>query len=419
VGFNAGQPTGGSLSVTELFSEVRLPLIKNVTGIQDLTANAAFRFSDYSLSGVGNTTTFLGGLEWQVDDNLALRGQFQRAIRAPNVAELFGGLRRSVETATDPCSSRQPEAGQTADVRSVCEASGVPASQVFTDGVQPNNIVPVDFGGNPEVGEETSDTKTIGIVLSPSALPNLRMSIDYFDITLEGAISSLGGGLNNTLNLCYNVLQDINSPFCRAVTRDPNSGAITDSAAVQIRQANTGELETSGFDVAVRYAFDLPNSQITLSTDWTITDKFASTPVAAFPNVVNNCEGSFGPTCGEPIPEYRGVTRISWDLGDYSLSLRHRYMSSVTIDRHLLPKRSGNTAPALDTLVYPKLPSQQYVDLSFTADLVDNVQLYGGVNNVLDNDPPVVGSAQVRANTYPATYDVLGREYFIGINAKF
>lgn len=419
VGFNAGQPTGGSLSVKELFSELRLPLIKDVTGIQDLTANAAFRYSDYSLSGIGNATTYLGGLEWQVNDSVTFRGQFQRAIRAPNVAELFGGLRRSVEPATDPCSSRQPEAGQTDSVRSVCEAAGVPSDQVFTDGVQPNNIIPADFGGNPEVGEETSDTKTIGVVLSPSALPNLRLSIDYFNITLDGAISSLGGGLNNTLNLCYNVLQDINSPFCRAVTRDANSGAITDSAGVQIRQANTGELETSGIDLAIRYSFDLPNSHINLSTDWTRVNEFASTPVAAFPNVVNHCDGSFGPTCGEPIPEYRGVTRITWDLGDYSLSLRHRYMSSVIIDRHMLPKRAGTTAPALDSLVYPKLSSQQYVDLSFTAELVDNIQLYGGVNNVLDNDPPVVGSAQVRANTYPATYDVLGREYFVGINARF
>lgn len=419
VGFNAGQPTGGNLSVTELFSELRLPLIKGVTGIQDLTANAAFRYSDYSLSGIGNATTFLGGLEWQVNDSVAFRGQFQRAIRAPNVAELFGGLRRSVETATDPCSSKQPESGQTADVQSVCEATGVPSALVYTDGVQPNTIIPVDFGGNPEVGEESSDTKTIGVVLTPSALPNLRMSIDYFNITLDGAISPLGGGLNNTLNLCYNVLQDPDSPFCRAITRDANTGAITDSAAVQIRQANTGELETSGIDLAIRYSFDLANSQINLSTDWTRVSEFSSTPVAAFPDVVNRCDGSYGATCGEPIPEYRGVTRVTWDLGDYSLSLRHRYMSSVIIDRHMLPKRAGTTAPALDTLVYPKLPSQQYVDLSFTANLVENIQLYGGVNNVLEDEPPVVGSAQVRANTYPATYDVLGREYFVGVNARF
>lgn len=419
VGFNAGLPTGGSVSVKEVFTELRMPLLKDITAIQDLTANAAYRYSDYSLSGIGGTETYLGGLEWQVNDSITFRGQFQRAIRAPNVAELFGGLRRSVETATDPCSSKQPASEQTADVRAVCEATGVPADLVFTDGVQPNTIIPADFGGNPNVGEETSDTKTFGVVISPAALPNLRMSIDYFNINLDGAIATLGGGLNNTLNLCYNVLQDANSAFCNAVSRDANSGAITDSSAVQIRQANTGALETSGIDLALRYSLDLSNSQITLSTDWTHVNEFALTPVEAFPNVVNHCEGSYGATCGEPNPEVRGVTRITWALDRYSLSLRHRYMSSVTIDRHLLPKRAGTSAPALDTLVYPELPAQHYVDLSFTFDVMPDLQLYGGVNNLLDRDPPVVGSAQIRANTYPATYDVLGQEYFLGVNTRF
>lgn len=418
VGFNAGLPTGGSLSVNEIFSEVRLPLIRDVTGIQDLTANGAFRYSDYSLSGIGNATTYLGGLEWKPVDSVTVRGQMQRAIRAPNVAELFGGLRRSVETATDPCSSRQPANQQTQAVRDVCEATGVPVAQVFTAGVQPNNIIPADFGGNASVGEETSDTKTLGIVFTPAALPDLRMSVDYFDIQLEGAIAQLGGGLNNTLNLCYNILQDANSEFCQAINRDSNSGAISDSNAAQIRQANTGAIETSGIDVAIRYSFDLSGSSIYLSTDWTLTDEFALTPVQAFPNIVNHCEGAFGSTCGEPVPETRAVSRITWDLDGYSLSLRHRYLSGVTVDRYLLPKRSGGTVPALDTLVYPKLPAQHYLDFSFTFDVLDNIQLYGGVNNLLDNDPPVASVAP-RTNAYAATYDVLGREYFMGVNARF
>lgn len=419
VGFNAGLPTGGSLSVKEIFTELRMPLVKDVTAIKNLTANAAFRYSDYSLSGIGSAATYLGGLEWQVNDDVSLRGQFQRAIRAPNMAELFGGLRRSVETATDPCSNKQPAAQQTADVRSVCEATGVPAAQVFTAGVQPNTIIPADFGGNPNVGEETSDTKTLGIVITPSVLPNLRMSLDYFNINLDGAIATLGGGLNNTLNLCYNVLKDADSEFCKAIHRDTNTGAITDSNAVQIRQANTGALETSGFDLSLRYRFELPNSKIDLSTDWTRTDEFTLTPVQAFPNVKNRCLGAYGATCGEPVPEYRGTTRITWALDGYSLSLRHRHLSAVTIDSYVLPKSAGTTPPVLANLVYPELPAQDYLDFSFTADVLDNVQLYGGVNNLLDNDPPVVGSAQIRANTYPATYDTLGREYFVGINAKF
>ncbi|WP_284734441.1 TonB-dependent receptor plug domain-containing protein [Sphingosinicella terrae] len=426
-GFNPGLPTSGSVTAKEIYGEVRVPLLRDTAFFHSLTLNGAFRYSDYSLDGVGGVWTYLGGAEWQPTPDFTLRGQYQRAIRAPNVAELYGGSRRSVEPATDPCSSRQPAAQQTEAVRQICIANGVPAGLVFTAGVQPNNIIPADFGGNPDVGEETSDTWTVGVVFQPRFLPRLRMSIDYFDITLEGAISQLGGGLNNTLNLCFNVIQDNASEFCQAINRDPITGAINDPFVAQIRNANTGSLKTSGVDVALRYRFDLgfgllgETSTLDLSTDWTWTDEFTITPVAALPQIKNFCIGSFGTTCGEPIPEWRGVTRLTWNTGALSLSVRHRFIDSVTNDRFLLPRRAdAANAPSLDSLVYPVLPAQHYLDLSFSFDLIeDRLNLFGGANNLLDNDPPIVGSPQIRSNTYPATYDVLGTEFFIGAIVRF
>ncbi|PSJ43599.1 TonB-dependent receptor domain-containing protein [Allosphingosinicella deserti] len=424
-GFNPGLPTGGSVTAKEIYGEVRIPLLDELPLVQSLTANAAFRYSDYDLSGVGGVWTYLGGLDWRVDDNIAFRGQYQRAIRAPNVNELFGGTQRIVGSAIDPCSSRQPVSQQNAAVRQVCIATGVPAPLVFTDGVQPNSIIPGDFGGNPSVGEEVSDTWTVGAVLTPRFLPNLRMSVDYFNINLEGAISPLGGGLNNTLNLCYNILQDPESEFCQAINRDPNSGAMNDPFVPQIRSANTGALKTSGIDFALRYRIDLASglfaggSRIDISTDWTWTNELTSTPVQAFPDIKNHCVGAFGSTCGEPVPEFRGVTRISWDTGPLTLSGRHRFIDSVTVDRYLLPSRAGTTAPALADLVYPKLPAKHYFDLSFTYDLLNNLQLFGGANNIFNARPPVVGSSQVRNNTFAATYDTLGTEVFLGASVKF
>jgi outer membrane receptor protein involved in Fe transport len=363
--------------------------------------------------------TYLGGAEWAPSHDIKLRGQFQRAIRAPNVGDLFGGLRRSVEPATDPCSDRLPTAQRTEAVRQVCIATGVPADLVFTAGVQPNPIIPADFGGNPNVGEERSDTWTAGVVLTPRFLPGLRLSVDYFDITLEGAIAQLGGGLNNTLNLCYNVIQDAGSEFCQAIARDPRTGAINDPFVARILQANTGALETSGVDFAARYGFDVGTSRIDLSTDWTWTDAFTSTPVEALPDIRNECVGSWGSTCGEPIPEWRGNTRVTWSNGPYSVSVRHRFLSSVTNDRYILPLRSGATPPALEDLSYPVLPSRNYFDLSLTVDVTEDVRFYGGARNLFNEKPPVVGSPQIRANTYPATYDVLGTEFFVGAVLKF
>ncbi|MGF7147177.1 outer membrane receptor protein involved in Fe transport [Sphingomonas zeicaulis] len=426
-GFNPGLPTQGSTSVKEVFGEVRIPLLGDLPFVDSLTANAAFRYSDYSLSGVGGVWTYLGGLDWRISPDITIRGQYQRAIRAPNVAELYGGVTRTVGVATDPCSSRAPTAQQTEAVRAVCIATGVPASQVFTDSVQPNNIFPADFGGNPNLGEEKSDTYTLGVVLTPRFDRRLFISVDYFNIGLEGAVAALGGGLQNTLNLCYVTLQDASSEFCRAVQRNPNTGEINDPYVAQIRNANTGMLKTSGIDIAARYRLDLDfgfpglgsASNLTFQTNWTWLNEFTSTPVAAFPNIKNKCVGSFGPTCGQPLPRWRGTSRITWEIEDLSLSVRHRYLGPVTTDRYLVPLRQGSAAtPALESIVYPRLAAQNYIDLSFNYDVNENIQFFGGANNVFNNNPPITTQGP-NANTFSATYDVIGTEFFIGASFKF
>jgi outer membrane receptor protein involved in Fe transport len=425
VGFNPGLPTGGSVTAREVFGEVRVPILKDLPLVESLIANGAFRWSDYDLEGVGAVWTYLYGADWRVNPDLAFRGQYQRAIRAPNVGELYGGLRRSVDPATDPCSSRQPTAQRTEAVRAICVASGVPTAAVFTAGVQSNDIIEAFFGGNPNVGEEVSDTRTFGAVLTPRFLPRFAMSVDYFDIKLDGAIGALGGGLNNTLNLCFNIIQNINSEFCQAIDRNPVTGEIGGQYRAEIRNANTGALETSGVDIEARYAWDMDwglfgeGSRFSVRTNWTWTEEFTSTPVEAFPNITNECVGSFGTTCGEPIPEWKGVTRLAWDSGRLGLSLRHRYIGEVVVDRYVLPTRRNAVAPALEDLTNPVLEAEHYFDLSFKWDLTDDALIYGGVRNLLDNDPPVVGSSQIRNNTWAATYDYAGREFFLGATLKF
>lgn len=426
-GFNPGLPTSGSISVKDVFGEIRVPLIHNTPFVEDLTANAAFRRSDYSLGGIGSVWTYLGGLDWRVSRDLALRGQYQRAIRAPNVAEVFGGLNRVVGAATDPCGDRGPASGRTDAVRAVCIANGVPAAAVFTAGVQPNNIIPADFGGNPNVGAEKSDTFTVGAVITPNFVPRLFISIDYFNITLDGAISALGGGLQNTMNLCFNVLQDANSEYCRAISRDPSSGAINDPYVAQIRNANTGSLKTSGVDFAVQYRLDLDfglplfgkTSTIDFGTNYTWLADFTSTPVAAFDNIKNYCAGSHGATCGQPLPRWRGTSRITWNVGDLSLSARHRYIGAVTTDRFVVPIRSGAaTAPTLSSIAYPVLDDQNYIDLSFSLKAAKSLELFGGANNVFNNNPPITTQGP-NSNTWSATYDVMGTEFFLGATVKF
>jgi iron complex outermembrane recepter protein len=425
VGFNPGLPTAGDVTVKEIFSELRVPLLANLPVIQNLTANGAFRSSDYDLEGVGTVSTYLYGLDWRLNPSVAFRGQFQRAIRAPNIGDLFGGLNLNFITATDPCSDRGAAGSRTEAVRQLCIASGVPAGSVFTRSVQPDAIIPARSGGNPDLQEESSDTRTVGVVFTPSFIPSLAVTIDYFEITLDDAIAQLGGGLQNTLNLCYLTVQDVNSDFCQAINRNPATGAITVPYYAEIRQANIGALETSGIDLQARYGFDVGwggigggGSRFDINSAWTYTDEFTVTPMQAVPENKNRCEGSFGATCGEPIPQYKGVTRFTWTTGALGVSLRHRFIDSVTTDRYLLPKRAGATAPALETLSNPKLDAQNYIDLSLTYDFGDAVELFGGINNVFDKDPPIVGAGQGYANTWPATYDYAGMTMFMGVTVK-
>ena len=425
VGFNPGLPTAGDVTVKEIFSEVRVPLLTGLPFVQNLTANGAFRSSDYDLEGVGRVSTYLYGLDWRLNESVAFRGQFQRAIRAPNIADLYGGLQLNFQTLTDPCSSRNTD-NQSDAVRQLCIATGVPVSSVFGAGVQPDNIIPARSGGNVNLEEESSDTRTFGVVLTPAFLPSLAVTLDYFDITLDGAIAQLGGGAQNTLNLCYFTVQDANSDFCRAIQRNPATGAISVPYSLDVLQANIGALETSGIDLQVRYGWDVDwgglggadGSRFDVSTAWTYTDEFTVTPMQAQPQNKNRCVGAYGSTCGEPIPEYKGVTRLTWTTGALGVSLRHRFIDSVTTDRIVLPRTSGGTPPAASTLTNSTFDAKNYLDLSLTYDLGDTAELYAGANNILDTDPPIVAGFGGYGNTFPATYDYAGVTFFMGVKVN-
>jgi outer membrane receptor protein involved in Fe transport len=421
-GFNAALPTRGSESVREVFGEARLPLIKDVPLIQQWSLNGAFRVSDYNLAGVGTVTTFSAGSDWKVDDNISFRGQYQNAIRAPNVGELFGGQTQNFTAFVDPCGAASTT--KTAAVAAICQAQGVPAARVFTTSVNPASLVGNVSGGNPALSQEKSETITFGTVITPDAVPGLALSIDYFSINVNGAIGQLGGGLVNTGNLCYNTLQDANSIYCRAFNRDPATGAITAPLYVQVNNANTGALKTQGIDFAGQYHMDLDfgylsdASSLSLSTNWTWTTEFTSTPVKELTNIKNECVGSFGTTCGSPVPALKGISRLTWTDGDVSLSLRHRFVGGTTVDTYLLPFRKIAATPGISTLTNPIIPDFHYFDLSGSYDVTDEIRLDAGVNNLLNVGPPVLGSAANGNVTFPATYDPLGQSFFFDVTFK-
>ncbi len=422
-GFNGSLPTKGSESVKEIFGEIRVPVIADMRFIKEFTINGAFRNSSYDLSGVGSVWTYSAGGNWKVTDDFAFRGQFQHAIRAPNVGELFGGTALNFQAATvDPCGSLQPAAQRTTAVRNMCVATGVPTGNVWTTVVQDaSGLVGFQTGGNPNLHAEGSDTITFGVVLTPSFVPGLNASIDYYSVDVKGAISNFGGSAQGVLNNCYNGTDPTNAN-CTAIHRD-SSGAIAAPTYINLGETNLNSLKVEGVDFGGDYAFDPgwslldASSTVTVSSNWALTMEnkaLANTPGSVW----TNCIGAFGATCGEPLPRWKGVSRVTYQNGPMSLSLRWRFIDSVTDDRYILPLRTGiGTVMPLNTITNPVIPITNYFDLSGSYDVSDNLTFTAGVNNLFDVTPPVEIKSSY-GNTWPGTYDAFGQVFFINLTAK-
>jgi outer membrane receptor protein involved in Fe transport len=413
IGFNAGAATGGDYNVKEVFGELRIPLLQDQPFFHRLELNGAARYSDYSLEAVGGATTYAGGVEWAPVRDITFRGQYQRAIRAPNVDELFGGQSVGFPPATDPCA--QAAAATDAARRAVCIATGVPAASVGNSGLQLNAQIEGLFGGNPALEEETAETWTAGVVIRPSFIPRLNITLDGYDIEIEGVVDELGGGLANTLDLCYNVIQDASSIYCQAVNRNPAGIISGDEFVVTVLNANIGRLTTRGVDLSVDYSLPLggfglfgAESQLNFFFLGTYVDEFNITPLADLPDQINECAGRFGTlACAEPTPEFKWSTRLTYVDGPFTLTGRWRHVGEVTDD----DDSTFYTVEELDAV--------DYFDLAIAFDVSDEFTLNMGINNLLDKQPQIIGTNQQQSNTYPNTYDVLGRDFFISGNFRF
>jgi outer membrane receptor protein involved in Fe transport len=411
VGFNAGQPTSGGYSAKEAFGELRIPIVED-SFFYRLELNGAARYSDYSLDAVGGVWTYAAGAEFAPIPDITFRGQYQRAIRAPNVQELFGGQSVGFPAATDPCAL--PSAATNATIRAVCVATGVPNASVGSPILQPNTQIQGAFGGNPNLEEEQADTWTAGVVLRPSFIPRLNITVDWYDIEIDKAIATAGGGVNNILNLCYNVIQDANSALCRLISRDPLGVISGPPFVVTASNANLASLTTEGIDFQVDYNMPLGFS-MTGAGESRLSFFFLGnyswennfTPLVDLPDDIVLCAGRFGLNCGNPTAEWKWSSRLTLVDGPVTSTVRWRHIGSVNDDDDSTP------------FFVDAIGGYDLFDLAFAFNVNDNLTLNMGVNNLFDKNPPVIGSNQEQANTYPGTYDVIGRDFFISANLRF
>lgn len=435
IGFNAGQATEGGYDVKEVFAELNIPVFDN--GAQRLELSGAARYSDYSLGLVGGVWTYAGGVEFQPIPDITLRGQYQQAVRAPNVGELFGGLAIGFPGATDPCSVAGAQ--NDAALNQLCINNGVPAASVGSSAIQINAQIPALFGGNPNLAEETSESYTFGIVIQPTAVPGLTITADYFDITIEDAITTVG--LQTQFDLCFGAsgARDLNDPACLPFVGTRNaSGIITTAAPPRLGGQNVAEFSVAGVDLEINYTTDVgfsllgeEDSRLNFNFLGTWTDESSFVPLAGANRV--ECAGLFAGQCGEPTPEYKWTSRLSWIDGPLTTSLRWRHLDSVTSEDIPLDA-NGSTYATFNGI--DEISSYDLFDLTLSVEASENVTITAGINNLFNKLPGapefdangfvtnrpnslLLGDNQEQANTYPSTYDVLGRDFFVSAAFSF
>ena len=418
-----GGPTSGvngETSVLDLFTEFSVPLIQDQPGFYDLSFNAAYRYSDYTatdrsgptpVSGLGEaqTDTYGFGLVYAPIEDIRFRAQYQRAVRAPNVFNLFSSQVQSLFAATDLCSGPTPVATQAR-----CQASGLdPALYGFVppDAGQLQQL----NGGNPNLQPEVADTTTFGVIYTPSQVPGLRLSVDYFEIEIDDFIATIPAA-----EIVSGCLTGGNDDFCALFNRD-NLGTIQINGDVSATLQNVAAYTTSGFDVQASYGFDatdigLPDiGGFDLNYVATITDEllFQSLPTSA----PFECAGFYGTQCLTPTFEYSHAATLRWQTNhDVDLTLTWRHLGEVASFGY-----DATTGSFPGTFSFaPSFDAQNYLDAFVSYDLRDNVNLNMGVNNLLNEDPPLDDfSSSNNGNTYPGVYDATGRFVFFGARISY
>ena len=430
-------PVGGKIDVHELFGELRLPILDDVVGAKHLAVNAAGRLTDYTTSG--HVKTYTGGIEWSPTDDAALRASYSHAIRAASITEAFSPQGLALFGGSDPCSGAALRtAGANAPTAAECANTGVTQVQ-YDNGVNNTNGGGIAncssgqcnylAGGNPTLKPEEATTKTVGIVITPRAVKNLAITLDYFNIDLENAISTIGAA--TSLQQC---LTTGASAFCSQIHRAPNGRIWGDSSNANVgfitdTNTNIGSTKTRGIDADIAYNLKLANvGRLYLNYSATYLQSLATNKGPGLGSY--DCVGFYGTTCGTPNPSYRHKVRTTLSLPvGLSVSVAWRYFGSTNLDKNeptgsLL--HSGNR-----DLIDAKLHVKNYLDLSGTYDLPlekQKVTLRFGLDNVLGTNPQVVSSNAPNSisappfgngNTFPNVYDPLGRTLYVGVQADF
>jgi outer membrane receptor protein involved in Fe transport len=387
---NAATPNEyGEYDVTEGFVELNLPILAGLDFAEELTLDMAYRSADYSHAGTADAWK-LGFMYAPIED-IRFRGTVGVAVRAPNITEAFSPRSPGFTNVTDPCD--QTRIDNDPNRAANCAALGVPENFASVT----NASIDLISGGNPNLEAEESDSTTFGVVWTPSFIENFSVTLDYYDIEIEDAITFIDP--QDVINNCVDSSSGIGNTFCSQVTRDDDSQL----TAVESGYLNAAAIQTSGYEMELNYQtelgqFDLPGS---LSTSLFINHlkEFVEYPFQDQPTQDQVETGEVGD------PEWQFRFSANYRLDDLNVSWTTRFLDrSALFDVTPRVEAYENVGPAY-------VGSIMTHDIAVGYHFTEELRVTGGIRNMFDKVPP--------GYVENALYDLTGRRAYVNFTYSF
>lgn len=379
------QPFKGSLDVHEVYTEVLAPIS------EDIDLNAAIRHAEYELAG--GATTWKFGATYQINDELRLRASKSLDIRAPNLREVF-------------------LAGQTGQVGTLTGYTG------------PNDAALIlrKISGNSDLIPEESETLSFGFSYRPEQVDGLYLGADYYDISIDDAIASLGA--TDLVSGCQDGSGNLD--YCSQIdfVGDPSDRVISE---IREQPLNIDTIVIRGLDIELGYKFEALDGEFNLRTLGGYTIEITDSGSGNYDRA-----GQIGPGVASrsdySAPEWIWDANVNYKRDAFSINLHARYIDSGVIDVTAKAGglNEGKIMSALhgDTLVEDNnVASKVYVDLSMDYEFtIDGqvVKVFGGIKNLFDTTPPEeFGMPLIGGSRLGGLYDTLGTTYQLGLRTKF
>ncbi|WP_226644933.1 TonB-dependent receptor plug domain-containing protein [Microbulbifer variabilis] len=370
---NQQDATSGDFAVTEVFAEFNLPILSGAKFADELSVDAAIRYSDYDTFG-GQATYKLGAV-YAPTENLRFRSSLSTAFRAPGIYELYSGTAQSYEYLIDPCDTSKNNT----------DGQGSYCSEVGSNFTQAGNQIVTNIGGNEDLQPEESTSFTAGIVWTPAFTEDLSITLDYFNVEIENAITSTD--LQQLLDDCYRLgVETACDPTL--VQRDSTGQIVHLEGSLQ----NIGEIKTSGIDIDVVQNFHYDTGKLALRAQATHLlkyDVYNSQTNQTTDNV------DYIGTTGDAYTKWRGLASATWYADNWDFGADVQYIG----DGH---------SP------YLNVPSHTYLNLKAGWDVNEAMRLTAGIDNVTDREPSTTSGSD-----WNGTYDFQGRYAWAGVTYQF